>query len=105
MPAIVLFVNCANAHEAHTIARKLVEERHAACCTIVGGVESYYIWEERMERGEEVMIMIKTTDERFADAERCIRELHGYDVPEIIALPVTQGSQQYLAWLEGSVSR
>jgi periplasmic divalent cation tolerance protein len=100
---LIVFMTAANREEAGMIARALVEERLAACCTIAGDVDSIYRWEGTVEEAREVLVIIKTTNGAFPMLERRINELHSYDVPEIIATPVTAGSAAYLRWVEGSV--
>lgn len=90
---------------AEAIAHALVDERLAACVNIIGGVKSVYRWEGRVESGEEVLLIIKTSTqvpvERLRDR---ILTLHPYDVPELVLVPVTDGLDKYLAWVESSVS-
>ncbi len=101
--ALVVMMTAANRDEARSIARRLVEERLAACCTIAAEVESVYRWEGKVEEATETMVMIKTDREHFPELERRIRQLHSYDVPEIIALPVVAGSEAYLRWIGESL--
>ena len=103
MDSFVVFMTAAGREEARVIARALVEERLAACCNIVGGVESIYRWEGKVEEAEEVLVLIKTTRERFPALQRRVRELHSYDLPELIALPITDGLPEYLEWMIGSM--
>lgn len=103
--AVVVLVNCANAREAHRLALSLVVERLAACVSVQGTTaRSVYRWKGKLERAREVMLVIKTSKRLFAPLERRVRQLHSYAVPEIIALPVTAGSRDYLAWIEQSVA-
>lgn len=103
--AIVVVTNCGSAKEARRIARALVERRLAACVNAVSApVESVYRWKGKVEKAMEFALLIKTTRARFSAVERVIRELHSYDVPEIIALPVAAGSKDYLKWLFYSVA-
>lgn len=99
MTALVAFMTARDRDEARRIAHILVEERLAACCNIVEGVTSIYRWEGAVEESTEALVIIKTTEERLPDLARRIPELHSYDVPELIALPITGGSAPYLAWL------
>lgn len=85
--------------EAERIASALVERRVAACVQIVGPIRSYYRWKERLESSEEWLCIAKTLSDRYKDAEHAIRELHSYETPEIIAVPITSGSDDYLSWL------
>ena len=82
----------------------LVERRLAACVNEIGApVRSVYRWKGKVETAEEFLLVIKTTKRRFAALRAAIVELHSYDVPEIIALPVVEGSRAYLDWIAGSV--
>jgi|GEM_PF-36924 len=100
---LVVLMTAPNREEARTIAHTLVGERLAACCNVVGGVGSIYRWEGKVEEAGEVLVIIKTSAERFPALERRIRELHSYDVPEVLALPVETGSGPYLRWLDESL--
>jgi periplasmic divalent cation tolerance protein len=82
----------------------LVEQRLAACVSILPAVESVYRWQEKIESANEALLLIKTTSERFPALRQKILELHSYDTPEIIALPIVAGLEKYLHWLEEQVS-
>jgi periplasmic divalent cation tolerance protein len=96
---LVVLVSTASIEEAKSIAHHVVDERLAACASIIERIQSIYRWEEKIRSDAESMIIIKTTDTRFAELQRRIKSLHSYSVPEIIALPIVAGSEQYLAWL------
>lgn len=100
---LVVLMTAPDIDQARRIARALVEERLAACCNILGGVESIYRWEGAVETAAEVLAIIKTSNAKFPDLERRIRELHPYDVPEILAMPVIAGSDNYLRWIAESL--
>lgn len=101
---IVVLVTCGSGKQARKIARALVERRLAACVNILPGtVASVYRWKGKVESAKEILLIIKTARGRFAALQRAVRELHRYDVPEIIALPIVAGSSNYLAWLADSV--
>jgi periplasmic divalent cation tolerance protein len=89
---------------ADRMAAQLVEDRLAACVQIVGPVSSTYRWQEKLEQSEEWMCLIKTTLERYPAVEQAIRGWHGYELPEIIAVPIVAGSEQYLAWVRAEAS-
>lgn len=101
---LVIFVTASNKDEAASIAEALVSERLAACVNIVSQIESVYRWEGKITRDSETLMIIKTTDERYQDIERRVKELHSYSVPEVIALRIERGSEGYLNWLRDSVS-
>jgi periplasmic divalent cation tolerance protein len=101
--AIVVFMTAANGEEATRLADMLVGAQLAACVQILPEMESVYRWQGKIERQAEVLLLAKTTKDKFAELEREVRALHSYDTPEIIAVPVTTGSTPYLKWLEKSV--
>ena len=82
------------------LARRLVADGFAACVNIGAPVTSIYKWDGKIESGREVMLTIKTTTARFADVEQAILEDHPYELPEVIAIPITAGSDEYLAWID-----
>jgi periplasmic divalent cation tolerance protein len=96
---IQIITTTASADDARRIGAALVERRLAACVQIVGPIESVYRWEGKIETATEFQCWIKTRDELYGRVEQAIRELHTYDVPEILAIPVVQGSAAYLEWL------
>ena len=101
---IVVLVTCGSAKEARKIARAVVEQRMAACANIVATpVQSVYRWKGRVESAKEFLLIIKTTQARFAKLKAEVKRLHSYDVPEIIALPIAAGGIDYLNWISESV--
>ena len=97
--AIVVLVTAGSIEEAERIARALVEERLAACVNLVPGIRSIYRWEDKIADDAEILLVAKTRRDSFAALERRVRELHSYDVPEVLGLAVTDGSPGYLGWL------
>ena len=89
--------------DSKKIARALVERRLAACVNIVPRIESVYRWEGKVEEAQEYLLLIKTTEEAFPRLRDAIQELHSYDIPECIALPIENGSVPYLSWINESV--
>lgn len=81
------------------IAAALVAERLAACVNLVPGLSSTYRWQGKVETQAECLLIIKTTGSRFAELEKRIKALHPYDLPEIIAVPISMGSADYLNWI------
>ena len=101
---ILVLVTCGSRKEARKIARALVEQRLAACVSEIGvPVASTYRWKGRMESAEEFLLLIKTSKKRFAAVRDAVHKLHCYEVPEIIALPIAEGSRAYLDWIAASV--
>src|ERR1044071_2406843 len=97
--AIVVFMTAANGEEATRLAEMLVGAHLAACVQILLEMESVYRWQGKIERQSEVLLLAKTTRAKFEELEREVRALHSYETPEIIAVPVTAGSDSYLEWL------
>lgn len=89
--------------EAHRIAHALVERRLAACVNLVPQISSVYRWEGKVQEAEEWLLLIKTTAAVFESVRAAIKELHSYELPECISIPVEEGSQTYLDWLGSSV--
>ena len=100
---IVVLTTCPDEAIAARIARDLVESGLAACVSRVGPVHSTYRWQEAVQDEPEVMLVIKTVATRYPELEMRLKSFHPYDVPEVIALPVTSGSAEYLSWLQGAV--
>jgi periplasmic divalent cation tolerance protein len=95
----VVLVTVPDAAVAATLCRALIEERLAACGNIVPGVTSIYRWEGEIREDSELMVVLKTREDVFPRLLERIVELHPYDVPEILALPVIAGHAEYLAWI------
>jgi len=92
-----------DAEVARRISNQLVSERFAACANIFASVESIYRWQEKIETSQEWLCQIKSRQSQFPAIEQAIREVHSYEVPEIVALQITAGSSDYLQWLSGEV--
>lgn len=103
--AIVVLVTASSAEEGARIGGALVAERLAACVNLVGPIRSIYQWQGRVHDEAETLLIIKTARDRFDALDRRVRELHSYDVPEVIAIPVEQGSLPYLDWIARAVQR
>ena len=100
---LIVFVTCQSSEEAEIIARTVVVEHLAACVNVLPGVRSCYMWGSEMKWSEEVLLLIKTTEARFLGLQSRIRELHSYDIPEIVAVPIEIGFDKYLQWVAQSV--
>jgi len=97
----LVLVTCANHLQAKLIARSVVEKRLAACVNILRmPIESHYRWKGKVEKARELLLFIKTTARKLGGLEREVKRLHGYEVPEFIALPIASGSKPYLDWLD-----
>lgn len=100
--ALEIHITAPDRERAELIARALVDERLAACVNIVAGVRSIYRWEGRIQEADEVLCLVKTRPELFAAVRDRVRALHPYDIPEILAFDVVDGSAAYLDWLAES---
>ena len=101
-----VLVMCGTLVEARRIARHVVSNRLAACVNIMlSPAESFYTWKGKLEQAREYLLVMKTTAKRLVELEREVLRLHSYDVPEFIALPITEGSAKYLSWLDASVAK
>jgi periplasmic divalent cation tolerance protein len=98
--ALVVYITAPNEEEGAKIARTLVEERLAGCVNIVRPIRSIYRWQENIEDDTEVLMIVKTQKKLFTSLNSRVKELHSYTVPEVIAVPVVDGSEDYLKWLE-----
>jgi len=97
---IVVFVTCGSEEEGLKIANALVEEHLAACVNLVSPIRSIYRWGGKIWDEKEWLLIIKTQKERFGELEKKVRSLHSYSVPEIISLPISDGSSSYLKWIK-----
>lgn len=102
---VVIMVTASSLRECRKIARHLVESKLAACVNITQPVQSVYRWKGKVTDDKEFLLIIKTTRELFAEIKTEISKLHSYQTPEIICLPIIDGSQDYLQWLSDSVKR
>ncbi len=100
MDAVVVLITAPDEEAAARIGRALVTEGLAACVNIVKGVRSIYRWKGEINDDAEALMLVKTTAGGFDRLERFVRKAHPYETPEIIAIPVTDGSKPYLDWLE-----
>ena len=101
--AIVVFMTAPGADEARRIANELVQRQLAACVQILPEIESLYRWKGEVQRDKEILILAKTTAAQFDALERAVREIHSYETPEIVAVPMTHVSEPYRAWLAENV--
>ena len=101
---LIVFVTVPSRADGERIADALVGEQLAACVNLVGPIRSIYRWQGEICRDDEHLLLIKTTQERFAALEARVKALHTYDLPEVVAVPIAAGSDAYLAWIR-SVTR
>jgi periplasmic divalent cation tolerance protein len=103
--ARIVLTTAASHDEAARLASALVEERLAACATLIPAVESIYRWEGQVESSTETLLLLKTGPDQLAALEARLRELHSYQVPEFLVLNVESGSHPYLEWLHASLKK
>jgi len=99
MPVLLAYSTCPDSASAEAIARALVDERLAACVNQLPGLRSTYRWQGQVEQAEEVLLLIKTTADRLDAMTARLRELHPYELPELIAVEVRTGLPAYLDWV------
>jgi len=97
---IVVYVTVGSSEEGDRLSRVLVEERLAACVNRIGPVLSTYRWQGQIEQSREELLLIKTRRDLFESLKKRIQELHSYAVPEIVAVPISEGNDAYLNWLD-----
>jgi periplasmic divalent cation tolerance protein len=102
---MVVLVTCPTAAVARRLADHLVGHRLAACVNLLPAVHSVFRWQGRVERAREALLLIKSTRQRFERLRRAILERHPYEVPEIIAVPLTAGHHPYLQWVRASAAQ
>lgn len=102
---IVVFITASNLVESKKIARHLVQVELAACVNILHPIRSVYRWQGKIEDAREYLLIVKSTRDLFREIETEVKKVHSYKTPEILCLPVVDGSQDYLDWLEASVKR
>ena len=97
---IVVFITAADDEEAGLISRVLLEQRKAACVNIVPGISSLFWWQDSIDSAQESLLVVKTRAVLLDEIVQLVKEIHSNDVPEIIALPIVGGNQDYLEWVD-----
>lgn len=100
--SLLVLTTCGDRRQAQALAGALVEQRLAACVNAVENVVSTYRWQGQVHADDEVLLLIKTTEDRYPALERAIETLHGYELPELVAVRIDRGSPAYLSWLAAS---
>lgn len=93
-------MTASNKEEATKIVRILLEERLIACANIMDSVSSFFWWQRKIEEEKEILVIMKSHEDLFKKLSKRVTELHSYDTPEILALPIVNGSQAYLDWMK-----
>lgn len=102
--AILVLNTCPNSETARRIGTLLVEQGLAACVNVLPGMTSIYKWKGKIQADSEVLLVIKTMQNRYAELQSAVTELHPYELPELIALPVSDGLPPYLKWIADQVN-
>lgn len=105
MDTYFIYVTAKDTAEAKRIAETVVEERLAACANVLGSVESVYRWEGKVCEDDEVALLLKTSNERKAELIERIKQLHSYDCPCVVCLPIADGNQDFLKWIADETRR
>jgi periplasmic divalent cation tolerance protein len=100
---LIVFVACESREQAETIAESVVTSQLAACVNVIPGVRSCYMWEAKLTWSEEVVLLIKTTRSRYGQLQERVRQLHSYEIPEIVSVEIDEGFEKYIDWIEKSV--
>ncbi len=100
---LVVLITVPDSEEAQKIAGELLNRRKAACVNIVPGVSSLFWWRDKVDSAQENLLIIKTKASRLSEIVTLVRQIHSYDVPEIIALPIVGGNHDYLEWVDREV--
>ena len=100
---IIVFVTCESREQAENIAQSVVMGKLAACVNVLPGVRSCYIWDRKLTWSDEVLLLIKTTRGRFDQLQDRIKELHSYDIPEIVSVTIEDAFDKYIEWIDFSV--
>lgn len=100
---LICYCTCPDEEVALALARQMVEQRLAACVNILPAVQSVYRWQGKVETAGETMLWLKTTRRHFPALEAALRQAHPYELPEIVAVSIADGSEAYLQWLKDSL--
>ena len=103
--AVLVYTTFPDLAAAEQAGRTLLEQRHAGCINILPGMVSLYVWQEQLERAQEVVVIAKTTREAASKSMTAILGIHPYDTPAVLAIPVGAGATAYLDWIEGHTNK
>ena len=100
MAPIIIFMTAESKREAQRIAQILLEKRLIACANIIGPIDSHYWWQRKIEKANEFLVLMKSHQSVFSKLAKTVKKMHSYDVPEILGVPIVEGFQPYLKWLD-----
>ena len=101
---VLVYITVGSIEEAERIAEALVTKKLAACANIHAGVRSIYTWEGKLQRDDEVVIIAKTVAKKFSVLEAMVLEIHSYDMPCIVGVPITAGHEPFLQWIQSETN-
>lgn len=101
---VVIYITTGTDEEAQKVAEELLKQRKAACVSILPGVNSIFWWQDKLDSAQEILLIVKTKASLVDEIVRLVTEIHSYDVPEIIALPIMGGNRDYLEWIGKEVT-
>jgi periplasmic divalent cation tolerance protein len=101
----IVYITASNIGEARDLVEAIVKERLAACANVVESVESTYWWQGKIERDDEALIILKTKESKLDELIKRVKELHSYENPEIVAVPILKGSSDYLRWIDEELEK
>ena len=101
---VVIYITTGTDEEAQKVAEELLKQRKAACVSILPGVSSTFWWQDKLDSAQEILLIVKTKASLVNEIVRLVTEIHSYDVPEIIALPIVGGNRDYLEWIGKEVT-
>lgn len=101
----IVYITASNIGEARDLVEAIVKERLAACANVVESVESTYWWQGKIERDDEALIILKTKESKLDELIKRVKELHSYENPEIVAIPILKGSSDYLRWIDEELEK
>lgn len=97
---VLIFITATTNEEAKKIANRLLDQKKAACVNIIPQIDSYFWWQGKKELAKEILLIVKSTTPLLNDVIKLVKELHTYELPEIIAIPIVGGNQDYLNWIK-----
>lgn len=100
---VLVYITASSFEEARRIGREMVEKRLAACANVVERISSTYWWKGRLEESDEALLILKSKQDKLDEIVKAVRELHSYENPAIVALPLVGGSRDFLQWIRGEV--
>ena len=96
---VLIFITVATNEEAKKIANRLLDQKKSACVNIISKIDSYFWWQGKKESAKEVLLIVKSTASLLNDVIKLVKEMHAYELPEVIAIPIIGGSRDYLNWI------